>query len=268
MSALLLTRLGSGQYADGPRVMYALIDNKRVVEVIPASNDDEALVNARALAGERIVECESALEGVARRRDAPVRPLAAFEKIIKAHVAAPLFEQETYRGGIDGEAMMDFFEAAYVFTHAVAADARPQWHVGAILRGTIGEKRFDDELFFLVVPGREPKLYVLTRADATWVFANDAEITEADRTVVDFRDDRSELSATLEDAYGLTAVPHIVMVAQSVRRKPDSIAFEYLAACMGTIGRYVAAGAPGIVYAPLLGGELDIKLATFEPTTP
>lgn len=266
MSKLLLVRLGSGDFAEGRRTLYAAIDNDRVAEVLGASNDDEALTRVRELAAGGDVECENKLEAVARRRKAPVRPLTAAEKIIKAHVAAPMLEKSTYRGVTEGEALMDFFETAAAFARAVAPDPSPEWHVGATLRGSIAGTTFDQELFLLVVPGAQPMLCILSRADASWMFAHDAELTSVDHTAVQFRAEPGELSSILDDAYGLTTIPHVTIVERGTPRAPDNIAFEYLAGCLAAIARHVVAKAPGIFYDPMLGGELDIKLATFQPT--
>lgn len=261
MSPFVLARLGEGDYAEGHRVMFALLDDKAIFEVIAASNEDEALARARELAGERGVDCEPLLEALARRRRASTQAPTAFQKMLKAHAALRLFAKDTYVGRQDA-AVMDFLEAAYVFSRAIADDARPQWHVAATARGTVAERAVDRELFLLVEPGTEPRFVVLSRTDADWVFANDAEVTRVDRMVIEFASDPA-LDPIVEDAYGVQSVPHVIVVESGARRPADDLDLEFLAACMGTIGRHVAAKAVGLTYSPLLGGELDIKLSTY-----
>lgn len=265
MRSVLLVRLGTGEYAEGRRTMYAAFEDELVLEVISATNDDEALAKARELVPDGVVACEPALAELARRRRAPVRPeLTAMEKIRKAHVAARLFEKDNYRAVTAIEPLMDFFEAGCAFERALQNDSREQWHIGAKLRGTIADRSFDRELFFLVVPGDEPSFIILSQSDARWVFEHDADVTEVDRMDVAFRKQPGELSTILGEVYGLATVPHVTVVDGRTRRTPDNIDFEYLAGCLATIVRHVKANAPGIFYKPLLGGELDINLMTFE----
>jgi hypothetical protein len=259
----ILLRLGSGDYSDGHKAMYAVLEDKRVVDISPAVNDDSALAHARELSPDIEVACEPALEPLARRRGATMRPLTTFEKTAKANLAVSMFAPTTYRGVKDGEALRDFFAAAKVFAQTVADDTRPQWNVAATIRGTVVNTEIDREVFFLVVPGAEPQLIVMSQTDARWIAANDAEVTDVDRMAIVFRSKPGELATIVEEAYGLRTIPEVTIIDNRQPRSPDSEAFELLAGCMGAIGRFVAAKAPGIFYEPLLGGELDIKLSTF-----
>jgi hypothetical protein len=186
--------------------------------------------------------------------------------MLKAFAALRLFAKDTYAQRHDA-ALMDFLEASYIFSRAIADDTRPQWNLAGAIRGTIADRSIDREVLFIVVPGTEPRLFVLARPDADRVVARTAKMDDTDRMVIEFASDPA-LDALLEDAYGTKSVPHVIIVENGAKRAPDNLDLELLAACMATIGRHVAAKAVGLTYSPLLGGELDIKLSTYVPSSP
>ncbi|GEM_PF-3626344 len=244
--------------------MYIVLDDARIEDTYSAANDDEALAKARALFADGIVDCEPALSAVATRRRAEVRELTVREKIAKAHAALPVLET-SFRGVKNHEAYSDLLNTASVFAHAVAKDTRRQWYVAAAVQGTVGSTSIERDVVLLVVPGARPSLSVLTRADATSLFAEDAVITDVDRTSVEMLEGAADLTQLLTDAYLLAAIPRVTIVENQQPRASDSLSFELLAGYLAAISRFVDAKVPGIFYEPLLGGELDIKLSTFEP---
>lgn len=259
----LLVKLGSGEWPDGHKTMYALIDgpDRRVAHVMSAHNDDEAVVAGRGLASDGDVECEPALAAVAQRRRAPARPLTTAELQRKANLACAVFEEGTFRDVRDDDAaLLDFFAAAATFARAVADDRAEQWHFGGRVSGTIGEAQVDRELFLLVEPGTSPKLHVLTSADARDVFARDADLVTADHLTVDLVGDDHVLIEMIDAAYGLTAIPLVILVEDGDRRLPRPFDLELLAALLLLLARQVTDGWSGFAYRPKIGGSLRADL--------
>jgi hypothetical protein len=263
MSSLLFVRLGTGDLREGHKTLYAVLDGGTPVDMYTASNPDEGLAMAREIAKDRPVECEDALTDLAHRRRATTRELTPYEKVMKLHIAAPMFEPTTYGKVLDDRAVMDFFEAASAFARTVASDPRDEWFVGATLRGTVAGQTFDRELFLLVLPGQTPGLHILSKADADWVFEHEAQTTDVDHMAITFLRRPQALVELADPAYGLTVIPHVEVFEQRQQRQPNDVDFEVLAACMAVIARHVAAKAPGIDYTPQMGGELALRLETY-----
>lgn len=264
MSTHLLGQLVTMDVRGISVLMYIVLDDARIEDTFSAANDDEALAKARALFSDGIVDCEPALSAVAARRRADVRELTLREKIAKAHTALPILEA-SFRDVKNHEAYSDLLHTASVFAHAVASDTRRQWYVAATVRGMIGSTSVDRDVVLLVVPGARPALAVLSRADAASLFAEETSVTQVDRLMVEIGDGPADLVRLLTDAYVLTAIPRVTIVESGRPRTSDSLSFELLAGCLAAISRFVEAKVPGVFYDPLLGGRLDIKLATFQP---
>jgi len=259
---LMLVRLGEGVYRDGPATMFALLDEEDVREIIPAVSEDEALAKARELAGARGVDCEPALEALARRRDARARPLTEAHAILKAHAALRMFAKDTYQVGMQRAPMMDFIEGAETFATGVADDDRDQWFVAGTVRGTAGKAAVDRDLFFLVQPGATPVVNLLARADADQLFTGDAELGDFDHMLVQLEQD-PRVAAILEAAYDLALVPHASVVEGGKARAPDNIELDILAACLETLGRYAASKVITFAFEPRAGGKLTVKLSAY-----
>lgn len=263
---LLLLKLGTNDYADGRKTVYAMIADMKVVEITTAANEDEAVAKTRELADDGIVEVEPALEAVAKRRHVAVRPLTPGEKIAKAHLALSMYEKDMYRGR-DGDALIDFLAAAAVFVDAVVLDTRPEWYLGGHVQGTVIDAPIDRELFLLVEPGAdEPKLYVLSASDERDAFARDLELASVDHMSVEFRADKHELIDSLDDAYDLQTVPLVAIVEGGKRRPPQNADLELLAPLLLILGRQATEHVSSFTFRPKLGGEVAVKLYEYKET--
>jgi hypothetical protein len=75
MGTPLVVRLGHADTYEGWCPIFALIDDDKALEVIPARDEENALTTLSGTVGE--LACEPALESAARRRSLPIRELSS-----------------------------------------------------------------------------------------------------------------------------------------------------------------------------------------------